>query len=175
MSSTTTKVSDTYMNYMRNLGLGSMGLGVLKSKKILDIGAEYGDFARDLFSELGGDVDITSIDNRPGKSNYKVQAMNTKKLHFENETFDIVVSHCAIPNMLGRKDSIADVFMEILRVVKPGGKVIFAPVIWKAAEEDYRPEKFKGAFEQIKRLGFQVIIDKLDEKSVRATINVPNF
>lgn len=104
---------------------------------ILDIGSD-----RYFILGLLAHYNLTTLDFRQRKSmldNEKIVTGNAKALHFSNNSFDTVVSLEAFPHFgLCRYgddfDLDADIkaFKEMIRVLKPGGHLIFSTAITRA-------------------------------------------
>ncbi len=96
---------------------------------ILDIGCGHGDFLQHLYARTpytyGIDPDEMAL-HKNKIINNKVVGM-ADNLPFQNDFFDLVVSAWVLEHL----DHPEQVFREIYRVLKPGGKVIFlTPNIW---------------------------------------------
>jgi len=112
-------------------------IGRAKPRKILDVGS-YRHFILGLLAHFP----ITTIDVRkrkPISRNETVVTGDAKKLNLPNRSFDLVLSLCAVEHFgLGRYgdefDSSADqkAFAEMVRVLKPGGRLIFTTTITRA-------------------------------------------
>ena len=108
-----------------------------KPKKILDVGS-YRHFILGLLAHFR----ITTIDVRerkPISPRERVITCDAKKLNFADDSFDLVLSLCALEHFgLGRYgdefDFHADhkAFAEMIRVLKPGGCVLFTTTITRA-------------------------------------------
>jgi len=108
----------------------------LNPKNILDIGS-YREFIIGMLSHY----QVTTIDVRERKpilSNETVVTCDAKELRLGNNKFDAVVSLCALEHFgLGRYGDEFDLsgdkkaFKEMVRVVRPGGSVIFTTLITK--------------------------------------------
>jgi len=106
----------------------------IKPEKILDIGS-YRHFILGLLAHY----DVTSVDVRERKSileNEHIVTCNAKALEFSDNTFDVAVSLEALPHFgMGRYgdefDLDADIkaVKEMMRVLKPGGHLIFSTAI----------------------------------------------
>lgn len=132
--------------YLKNLNLSEKDL---VGKKVLDIGAGTGEFAR--WANTHGS-DVISIGLM--QSEEAVQTINETHtpyvigdaiaLPFADGAFDLVVSHRAIPNVISftgtrriPRDAVAseahkrrmNAVREAIRVLKPGGEIRFAPVV----------------------------------------------
>jgi len=117
-----------WLHFIRNIELETILKFLPKDKiKILEVGGGDGYIAKKIF-ELG--YDVTSIDVQPRNdedSFFKVDKCDTKKLSFDSETFDLVISFHVIPHV---KDKII-FFAELKRVVKNDGLFIHVvPTVW---------------------------------------------
>ncbi|MBI2631083.1 methyltransferase domain-containing protein [Candidatus Nomurabacteria bacterium] len=118
-----------FERYMRDLGLSKEDL----SKKILDVGSNTGDFANwAKQNNVSGNIfslEPWAISNERTKS---VRA-RAEAIPFKDNSFDFVVSDCAIPNIfLGEKDVKEKVYgslFEMLRVTKPGGEIRLGKIV----------------------------------------------
>ena len=110
----------------------------VKPGKILDIGS-YRHFILGLLAHYS----VTTIDVRPRNpavENETIVTCDAKKLTLPDDFFDLVVSLCALEHFgLGRYgdefDPAADqkAFPEMVRVLRPGGSLILATTITRAA------------------------------------------
>ncbi len=97
--------------------------------KILDVGCGHGDFLKGVHDKTthsyGIDPDKEAIDKNAFIKHKRVGTV--EKLPFDNEFFDIVVSAWVLEHLQDPQKA----FLEIFRVLKPGGKVIFlTPNAW---------------------------------------------
>jgi ubiquinone/menaquinone biosynthesis C-methylase UbiE len=158
----------TFEEYVRNLRLSPEDF----DKKILDVGSGIGSFAK-ISKERGLAKDIYSVDFHfvPHETE-KGALADVTQLPFPDKTFDLVISNCAIPNVLSsrfdyNKNSvgkrITSAFDECVRVAKDGGEVRLAPVFRGDYLEFYRflsaavtkaleviKEKYNVSIEEIK-------------------------
>ena len=99
------KSSDVYQQYVDELKLSPEDLG----KKILDVGADFGHFAET--AKQKGYSDIYSIDiEHPGDKYHldanvglgggKMVVADAFELPFKDESFDLAISFCAMPNVV---------------------------------------------------------------------------
>lgn len=130
------------LKYLKNLDLSEADI---IGRKTLDIGAGEGEFARWANSH-GGDVTSIGLHLVPEHSlaDTRYTVGTAVSLPFADSAFDLVVSHAAIPNVVGitpnehiPRDSIKkrsherrmNAVFEAVRVLKPGGEIRFAPVV----------------------------------------------
>tara|TARA_B110001450_G_C17667372_1_gene500225 strand:+ start:7722 stop:8393 length:672 start_codon:yes stop_codon:yes gene_type:complete len=109
-------------------------------QKFLELGCGRGDFLNE-FTDLG--LDTYAIDNNEHyKENLKTKNffnidMTKSKLPFEDNSFDVVYSKSFIEHFYYPEN----IFKEVLRILKPGGKFInLTPdweIIYKGFYEDY--------------------------------------
>jgi SAM-dependent methyltransferase len=109
----------------------------LNPKTILDIGS-YRGFVLGLLSHF----DVTTVDVRsrqPISNKETVVTCDAKKLTFAENTFELVVSLCTVEHIgLGRYGDEFDLdgdraaLQEIIRVLKPGGHLVFSTNITRA-------------------------------------------
>lgn len=105
-------------------------------KKILDVGAGSAQFAK-WAKEHHVSSQIYSVEPQVERLTEKDKSISARveKLPFPDETFDLVISVAAIPNIyLGEnpeivKEKIIQGFNEMIRVVKSGGEVRLARVL----------------------------------------------
>ncbi len=107
---------------------------------VLDIGAGDAEIARGLQNKK--DVRIVSIDAAVEPENTEiVLQQDVRNLQFQDNSFDMVISHASVPHIFITEydseqpdaesrvvESIQKAFSEMIRVVKPGGKIYCAPV-----------------------------------------------
>lgn len=113
-------------------------LNRLNPKNILDIGS-YRIFVIGMLSHFK----VTTIDvryRRPISSNENVITSDAKKLTIPDNSFDVVTSLCALEHFgLGRygddfdMDADKHALAEMVRVLKPGGHLIFTTTVTRAA------------------------------------------
>ena len=159
----------------KEIELQLKNLGIIDSKLlkgyVLDIGA--GDGKLDKFLSQNTNLKITALDeNPPDKKEFKILNGDVRNLPFEDESYDIVISHASIPNIfIGLysfeypelsekeiKNAIEKSFSEIIRVLKPKGEAILAPV---AMTENYDSQKIikqliLKEIEKLRSNGYQV-------------------
>jgi ubiquinone/menaquinone biosynthesis C-methylase UbiE len=160
----------------------------LLGKKALDLGAGSGEFAR--WAKQKG-ADVTPIDLSFSKKDvHRFEAVevtpvvgNVTSLPFADESFDLVLSNAAIPNVIdaGTSHKLEDdyfaldemhkrrqeVFREALRVLRPGGEIRFAPVIRNERGESAWPgrsESVEAVLEELKSEPTIEVQEKLLEK-----------
>ena len=140
--------TNLYQQYVSELKLTPEDL----SKKILDVGANFGHFAEKAKQEgYGGvySIDIAhpaskyTIDTTGGLKVEKMAVADAFKLPFENESFDLVISFCAIPNVVeglnptDYGNEAKKVFQEMLRVVRVGGEIRLGRVVSEFQQGDH--------------------------------------
>lgn len=125
--------------YMEDLGLSPEDL----KKKILDVGAGSAQFAK-WAKEHGISDTIYSLESKGEelKERNKSVVAAAEEMPFADESFDIVVSHAAIPNVYIRSENIEtkvyNSLREMMRVLKQGGEARLSPVLMGDA---FRPDK----------------------------------
>jgi SAM-dependent methyltransferase len=112
-------------------------IAALRPKTILDVGS-YRGFILGLLSHF----DVTTVDVRsrqPISEKETVVTCDAKKLTFPGNTFDLVVSLCTVEHIgLGRygddfdPDGDKAAMREMIRVLKPGGHLIFSTNMTRA-------------------------------------------
>jgi len=108
-------------------------MGVVKGKRILDLGCGVADFSR-LLAEKGALVDAVDISGEmietAKKLNREIKNINYACLDasnlaiFKNKNFDFVVMNMVLIN-IESKDKIQKIFSEVKRVLKDNGIFIF--------------------------------------------------
>ena len=102
-------------------------LGDVKGRKILDAGCGSGIYAKRL-KEMGADVTGIDISKKMVEIAKKYAkgvdffVMDASKTTFRDNTFDIVCSPSVIDNI----GDISGVFREALRIINPGGYMVFS-------------------------------------------------
>ena len=113
-------------------------LDTSKIKKILDIGAGSGQMTRRLSLALPDaeihaiDIGLRPLEQAMRRSNELGQKVHYKRVMsehtgYEDDYFDAVISYAQIHE--NPVDVIVDTFKEVMRVLKPGGEVIFSDVL----------------------------------------------
>lgn len=123
---------EIFRNYMEDLRLVPDDF----NKKILDVGAGSAKFAK-WAKEHGVSGEIYSLD--PKKENFTEKEKSivgaSEALPFQDESFDLVVSNAAIPNMhIGEdlkivKEKVINSLNEMVRVLMPGGEIRLGRVL----------------------------------------------
>lgn len=139
---------EVFQKYMEELELKPEDF----DKKILDLGAGNAEFAK-WAKEHGVSSEIYSLDIRD-KMREKDRSVigDANELPFKNESFDLVVSTCAIPNTI-EASQIERTLLETIRVIKPGGEVRLAKVL---EGEKYEPQR-------IKKQELNEVLEKLED------------
>ena len=135
------------LDNLHNLGISEADL---VGKKVLDIGAGGGEFAQ-WANRHGANVTSLALDLEPqeierlGATHTPFVIGNATHLPFPDASFELVLSHAAVPNVVSALSEAEDKSLESLaeaaherrcaavreavRVLKPGGEIRFAPVI----------------------------------------------
>lgn len=144
---------------------------------VLDVGARDAEFARDFSNKE--DVNITSIDTIITDENRdKVDRADVRILPYDNDSYDMVISHASIPNMfinmyssefsrISRESiegSVRLALHEIIRVLKPGKTAYLAPI---SIAENYESQKV------MKEIIFKAI-DNLKEEGIDVKLEFLN-
>jgi len=148
---------ELYEQYVSELRLSHEDL----NKRILDVGADFGHFAET--AKQKGYSDIYSIDIAHPADKYnmdsgirlgaeKMAVADAFQLPFKNETFDLAVSFCAMPNLvkgsnpIDYQKEVKKVFQEMLRVTKVGGEIRLGRVV-----SEYQRDELLRRGEQIQK------------------------
>ena len=121
-----------------------------KGLKILDVSSGRG--TQSIFYSKEFDVDVVGIDiseemvktatlnaEKAGLDNkVKFKIGDSQLLPFENNVFDVVINECAV----GIPDDSQKVLNEMVRVVKPGGKILIHESIWRIKQSDEEKDEF---------------------------------
>ncbi len=91
----------------------------IRGKKILDIGCGNGQIS-DYFS-IKNDVFSVDVDDKRSKKDHKYhfQLVKNEKLPFDNQQFDIIISHHVIEHLEDQNLHL----LEIIRTLKPSGVI----------------------------------------------------
>lgn len=159
------KISEDVLEQLDNLGIT---LEMVKGN-VLDVGARDAEFARDFSNK--DDVNITSIDTIITDENRDtVDRADVRILPYNDDSYDMVISHASIPNMfiemyssefsrISRESiegSVRLALHEIIRVLKPGKTAYLAPI---SIAENYESQKV------MKEIIFKAI-DNLKEEGI---------
>ena len=166
-------LSEDVLDQLSNLGITPE----MVDGFILDIGAGDAEFARS-FSNKDG-VKIISIDNNITAENREmVDKVDARNLPYDNNTYDMVISHASIPNVFIRmyssefpehsrksiENSLSSTLYEIVRVLKPGKRAYLAPIL---IAENYESQRV------MKEIIFEVVND-LKRKGIDAELEFMN-
>ncbi|MDD4062372.1 MAG: class I SAM-dependent methyltransferase [Candidatus Pacebacteria bacterium] len=118
------KVFDEYVESL-NLSLEDF------NKDILDVGSGFSEFAK-YARENNISSSVFSLDPiRKMEETEKSVKGIVEKLPFRDESFDLIISHCAIPNIFIGEDlrKIEASFLEMMRVLKKNGEIRLGNVL----------------------------------------------
>ncbi len=158
---------EIFRQYMENLDLKPEDF----NKKILDVGSGSGQFAR-WAKEHHVSSEIYSLEPfQESSEKSKLARGKAETIPFRNESFDLVVSSCAIPQIYSepqyegrREEKIRESLLELLRVVKAGGEIRIGPIA-EGKGDDWRKD-FRTSLDKIlNELKQQRLI--IEEKSLR--------
>ncbi len=130
----------------------------------MDVGADTAEFARYL-RERGISDKVYSVEPY-GESFERTKTTKAlvEALPFKDHTFELVISHASIPNVLPgvtkeeKKENIRKALLEMIRVTKPGGEIRLGSVGKGDAYEFHmrRTEAFDEIIEELRQqLGFE--------------------
>ncbi|XP_013781524.1 uncharacterized protein LOC106465832 [Limulus polyphemus] len=159
-------VYDEYMASAEHIGAKLTAetldnLGLDKESKIVDIGAGTGALGmllrergyKNIDAIDGSEAMLQVAETRNIYQNYTVAIIvKGKKLAVEDNVYDVAVL-CAVfcPGNMG-----SDAFSEIIRIVKPGGIIIWAmraPHLFADVSEHFRNGKFEADVEELVKKG----------------------
>lgn len=110
--------------------LARLGLGIddLRGKQVLDVGAGAANIAK---AAQAHDISVTSLDNNPALwtqdgidvSGVPYVTGDAEHLPFENETYDLLMSHGGPYANVTHKENLIQMLNEALRVLKEGGEL----------------------------------------------------
>lgn len=157
---------EVFQAYMQDLRLTPEDF----DKKILDVGAGAAQFAK-WAKEHGVSREIYSLE--PQKEHIleknKSVVARAEEIPLRDESFDLVVSNAAIPNIyIGEekadtvKEKVINSLQEMVRVIKPGGEVRLSRVLIGKEHEPQRilSQSIEEALESLKA-GGNVQIEKI--------------
>jgi ubiquinone/menaquinone biosynthesis C-methylase UbiE len=124
-------------------------------KKILDIGAGNAGFAK-WAKEHNVSSEIYSLDTRDEMEEKEKSVVGTAdELPFKDESFDLIISACAVPNVT-EVDQVEKTLLEAIRVVKPGGEIRLAKV--------FEGERYES--QRIKKQELNKVLEKLKDMNL---------
>lgn len=152
-----------------------------KVLNLLEVGAGSGAIAH-YFSKLSSpSFRVTSVDvedQRKISSGYEFQVYDGKRLPFENDRFDVVISNHVIEHVGGREQQ-QEHLAELCRVLAPGGYVYLAtPSRWQIVEPHFSlpllswiPRRWRDGYVRIMRRGERYDCDLLRPVELRRLLN----
>lgn len=124
-------------NYYEKKGvfdLARLGLSFddLRGKQVLDVGAGAANIAK---AARTHDISVTSLDKNPAmwmQEGIDISGLpyiqgDAEHLPFENETYDLLISHGGPYANVAHKESLIQMLNEALRVLRDGGELRIAP------------------------------------------------
>lgn len=140
---------ETFRQYMENLDLSPGDF----DKTILDVGSGSGQFAKWAKEHHVSDQIYSLEPFQEGKEKSKLVRGNAEAIPFQDESFDLVLSSSAIPQIFSglqyegeREDKIRESLSELIRVAKKGGEIRIGPMA--EYKEDWQRE-FKVALSRV--------------------------
>lgn len=133
----------TLAQYLFNLDLD---INDLIGKKVLDVGSWEGEFKTAML-KLGklGDLHV-NFDRYKYSESVDVVG-RAENLPFADDSMDLVIAHCSVPVITatsGNYQEIPGILREMMRVVRPGGKIRAYPVAYfNPAYPDLRKENLQ--------------------------------
>jgi len=151
------------------------------AKPILDVGAGNGEFIHFLRHELNNSHAF-GVEENSRKVNSGEDGMiiaDGFELPFSDESFEIVVSKDFLPMFTSSVEKSEDIFNELIRVTKSGGRIIgniYTPetVIEESNQDIYKGDlKFQEAFNEMYKgsVGFKIFLEGLEEKGYSIDYN----
>jgi len=159
-----------FNNYLQILGLK---IKDISGKKILDVGADADEFAESC-KEKKINTKIYSIDRSLEAHPSTDKFLRTEKylkadalaIPFKDNIFDLVISVYAVPIMQRaaaiEKETIEKSIKEMLRVVRSGGQLIFAPVLSHPTFYDNQKNKIADNSILSKRSPYDFFEERVD-------------
>lgn len=132
----------------------------LKGKKVLDMGGMMGGDFSHRAKEIG--IDLVTLDpqNPYGvRSGKNVKAI-MQELPFADESFDVILSHGALPYLPNYEHEYIALFTDILRVLKPRGKAVLTPLLQNIKES----EEFKSMIKDMEPFA-DVSVEKISTEN----------
>ena len=123
-----------FENYQKFLGFE---LEDLKGNNVLDIGGQPNGFFAAEAESIGAKV-VTFNPKTSGESrkHNDIVAGLAQQMPFKNESFDIVLAYASVPAYLPQfEPEYRETFSEMLRVLKPGGKIYIFPIMEEMAQD----------------------------------------
>ncbi|MFA6215511.1 MAG: methyltransferase domain-containing protein [Patescibacteria group bacterium] len=149
---------EVFQDYIEDLRLEPDDFG----KKILDVGAGAAQFAK-WAKEHRVSTEIYSLEPRKENLTGKDKSVvaQAEAIPFADESFDLVVSNAAIPNVYTgegngdtAKEKVMNSLAEMVRVIRPGGEIRLARVLRRKESKLQRPsQSVDEALENLKAGG----------------------